>query len=108
MIFLRELTWIKDITHRLLKKCFHDTTSFYSLGCGGFVNETSGVLYKTNGGDEAEERCIWKIGKAGVSDAVAIFTLETIYLRYCTHICKNQKQSCRVKQKLTNNIYNLN
>ena len=85
MIFLQELIWIKDITHRLLKKHFHDTTSFYCLGCGGFVNETSGVMYKTNGGDEAEERCIWKIGKVGVSDAVAIFTLETIYLRYCRY-----------------------
>ncbi|XP_073248869.1 uncharacterized protein [Porites lutea] len=53
-------------------------------GCGGFLNETSGVLYKANGGDEAEERCIWKMGKAGVRDAVAIFTFETIYLRYCS------------------------
>ena len=49
------------------------------------MNQTSGVLYKTNGGDEAEERCIWKIGKAGVGDAVAIFTLETIYFRYCRY-----------------------
>ena len=47
------------------------------------MNETSGVLYKANGGDEAEERCIWKMGNAGVRDAVAIFTFETIYLRYC-------------------------
>ena len=45
-------------------------------GCGGFLNETSGVLYKANGGDEVDEHCIWKIGKAGVSHAVAIFTLE--------------------------------
>ena len=49
------------------------------------MNQTSGVLYKTNGGDEAEERCIWKIGKAGVSDAVAIFSLETIYFGYCRY-----------------------
>ena len=52
-------------------------------GCGGFLNDTSGVLYKANGGEEAEEHCIWKMGKAGVRDAVAIFTFETIYLRYC-------------------------
>ena len=49
----------------------------YSLGCGGTLNKTSGVLYEANGGDEADEHCIWKIGKAGVSHAVAIFTLES-------------------------------
>ena len=49
------------------------------------MNETSGVLYKANGGDEAEERCIWKIGTAGVGDAVAIFSLETIFFRYCRY-----------------------
>ena len=74
---------IKYVTHLLLKRHFHDSALFYCLGCGGFLNETSGVLYKANGGDEAEERCIWKMGNAGVRDAVAIFTFETIYLRYC-------------------------
>ena len=51
--------------------------------CGGFLNETSGVLNKENGGDEAEVRCSWKIGQAGVRHAFAIITLERIYLRYC-------------------------
>ena len=41
------------------------------------LNKTSGALYKANGGDEADEHCVWKIGKAGVSDAVAIFSLES-------------------------------
>ena len=47
------------------------------LGCGGALNKTSGMLYKANGGDEADEHCVWKIGKAGVRDAVAIFSLES-------------------------------
>ena len=66
---------IRYITRRFLV--------FFSLGCGGFLNETSGALFKANGGDEAEVQCIWKIGKAGVNHAVAIFTLERIYFRYC-------------------------
>ncbi|KAM7428099.1 hypothetical protein ABFA07_020874 [Porites harrisoni] len=56
--------------------------------CGGFLNETSGVLNKENGGDEAEVRCTWKIGKAGVRHAFAIITLERIYLRYCSEHVK--------------------
>ena len=75
-----------DILQKTVFGCpwhFRDTALFYCLGCGGFLNKTSGVLYKANGGYEAEKHCIWKIGKAGVRDAVAIFTFETIYLRNC-------------------------
>ena len=47
------------------------------LGCGGALNKTSGVLYKAIGGDEADVHCVWKIGKAGVRDAVALFGLDS-------------------------------
>ena len=53
------------------------------LGCGGFLNKTSGVVLQENDGDEGEMHCNWTIGNAGISHAVAIVTLQRIYLLYC-------------------------
>ena len=56
---------------------------FYYLGCGGFMNKTSGMLLKENGGDRNQLHCNWTIGNAGVRNAVAIVIFQRIYLRYC-------------------------
>jgi len=57
----------------------------YALGCGGVLNQSSGELSMGNDGDEGELHCNWTLGNAGVKQAVAIITLQRIYMSYCRY-----------------------
>jgi len=53
------------------------------LGCGGVLNKSFGEVDIGNSGDESESHCNWTIGSAGISQAVAIISLQRIYFGYC-------------------------
>ncbi|XP_020606859.1 MAM and fibronectin type III domain-containing protein 1-like [Orbicella faveolata] len=57
-------------------------------GCGGVLNKSFGEVDISNSGDESESHCNWTIGSAGISQAVAIISLQRIYFGYCSEFVK--------------------
>ena len=54
----------------------------YSIGCGGSINQSFGQLQFGRKGSYGYLMCTWSIGNVGIEQAVALTSIQELYLSY--------------------------
>ena len=72
-------------TLSLFLSIMHSIVSF--AGCGRAINELFGNLQVRSSSYYDSLRCNWEIQNAGISQAVALFSLPELYLSYNKLVC---------------------
>ena len=55
---------------------------FFSIGCEGSINQSFGQLQFGRKGSYGSLLCIWSIGNVGIEQAVALISIQELYLSY--------------------------